>query len=131
MISQFLEKQVGLKWRLGSAACRVQLNTPSRQIAQALAPGPQTLTLSPHPVTCSLNRKGKTYPVKFTLAPTLALKDGISTTVDLGLDNIAAPLAIKAILWSASKLESRFKPFEPGIVQFINAFLASGCPHSR
>ncbi len=130
-ISRAVEKKIKVKWNLGSARCAVKANLPAKDIHTALSAGEQQLKAAPQPVQCDLTRNGKTSTVKFTLAPSLQLKDGKSTGASLGIANIEAPAAIKAVLWSASKLDSTFGAFEGSVIKEVNKFLTKGCKRAE
>ena len=130
-ISRAVEKKIKVKWNLGSARCTVKVSLPSQDINTALSAGEQSLKSAPQPVQCNLTRNGKTSTVKFTLAPELKMKDGKATGASLGMANIEAPAAIKAVLWSASKLDSTFGAFEGGVVKEVNKFLTKGCKRAQ
>ena len=126
-ISASIEKKTKLKWTLGSAQCGIKINIPGTDLTKAVGAGEQQLRVAKQPVNCTLQRGENTYPVKFTLAPVLKLKDGKATGASLGLSDIEAPAAIKAVLWTASKLDSVFSAFEKSTVREVNKFLSKGC----
>ncbi len=126
-ISASIEKKLKVKWSLGSAQCGVKINVPSAKLSAVYGPGEHQLTLAKQPVSCTLKRGEKSYPVKFTLAPVLKMKDKKAVGASLGMTDIEAPAAIKAVLWSASKLDSAFSAFENSTIREVNKFLDRGC----
>jgi hypothetical protein len=123
-----------LGWIFGDAYCTLKLDVSRSIIAKAMTEDEYTLKVPEQPASCDVDHNGTRYPVKVTLAPEITFRDGRATAVALGVREIEANPIIKAVLWSASKLQSSLGLYQDDFVRGVNRYVERECrarPGSR
>jgi hypothetical protein len=116
-----------LSWPFGDARCSVKVDVPRSLLSRALTDDNYKLELPPHATRCEVEYKGQPYPVTVTLAPQIEFADGQATSVTLNVRQIDANILIKALLWSAAKLEDTVGIFQEGFVDSVNHYVERHC----
>jgi hypothetical protein len=117
----------GLTWPLGDARCTVKLDVPRAVLARAMTKEEYTLRVPPHRVECEVGLGDGRYPATISLAPRVEFEDGRAKAVALGVEKIEANIVIRALLWTASKLDENLGLFEDDFVKGVNHYIARHC----
>jgi hypothetical protein len=117
-----------LSWGLGDARCGVDIKIPRAEIASAASQPEYTLKVPAQKVSCEVEQGGTKYPINLNLAPTLKFKGGEAIEASLGVTDIEAATAIKAVIWTAAKMEENFGVFHADMLKDINKFITKKCP---
>jgi hypothetical protein len=123
-----------LGWIFGDANCTLKLDVPRAMLAKAMTEDRYTLKVPEQPAACDVDYNGTRYPVKVTMAPEIAFRNGRARSVTLGVRDIDANLVIKAALWSAFKLQSSMGLYQDDFVRAVNRYVDRDCrarPMSR
>jgi hypothetical protein len=116
-----------LFWPLGDARCTLKLNVERAAITRVMTEERHTLKLSKQPASCDVEYRGTHYPVTLSMAPEFVFSKGRATAVRLGVQDIEANVIVKALIWSAAKLEDRVGVFQSDFVSGVNTYVASFC----
>jgi hypothetical protein len=130
---QFIEdgiKEQSFKWGLGDARCSLKLDIGRDLLVKALTEADYVLQMPPHTATCDAETGSEVTTVKITLAPKITFKGGIATSATLGVGEIEAPAAVKAVIWSAAKIEDTVGLFQSQMLKEINGFVSKRCPEA-
>jgi hypothetical protein len=122
-----LARSKRLIWPFGDARCTLNVDVERAILARSMTENRYTLKLPKHPASCEVEYKGERYPVIVQLAPEIHFRDGRATSVTLGVQEIEANILIKALLWSASKLEDSFGLFQTDFVRGVNRYVERHC----
>ena len=128
---QFIEdgiKEKSFKWGLGDARCTLKLEIANDLLVKALTQADYILEMPPHTATCEAETGSSVTSVKITLAPKITFKAGVATSATLGVGEIDAPTAVKAVIWSAAKIEDTVGLFQKQMLKEINGFVGKRCP---
>jgi hypothetical protein len=123
-----------LIWPFGDARCTLNVDVQRAILARSMTDDRYTLKLPKHPASCEVEYRGERYPVTVQIAPEVKFEDGRATSVTLGVQEVEANIVIKALLWSASKLEDSFGLFQDDFLRGINGYVEQHCrarPSSR
>jgi hypothetical protein len=123
-----------LGWIFGDAHCTAKLDVTRSIIAKAMIEDSYTLKVPEQPAACEVEYNGARYPVKVTMAPEITFRDGRATAVELGVRDIEANPVIKAVLWSAAKLQQSLGLYQDDFVRGVNRYVERQCrarPGSR
>ncbi len=130
---QFIEdgiKEKAFKWGLGDARCTLKLDIGRDVLVKALTEADYVLDMPPHTASCDAETGGSITSVKITLAPKITFKGGVATSASLGVGEIDAPAAVKAVIWSAAKIEDTVGLFHKQMLKEINGFVSKRCPEA-
>ena len=130
---QFIEdgiKEKAFKWGLGDARCTLKLDIGRDLLVKALTEADYVLEMPPHTATCEAETGGSVTSVKITLAPKITFKGSVATSATLGVGEIDAPAAVKAVIWSAAKIEDTVGLFHKQMLKEINGFVSKRCPEA-
>ena len=130
---QFIEdgiKEKSFKWGLGDARCLLKLDIARDLLVKALTEPDYVLEMPPHTASCDAETGSSITSVKITLAPKITFKAGVATSATLGVGEIEAPAAVKAVIWSAAKIEDTVGLFQKQMLKEINGFVAKRCPEA-
>jgi hypothetical protein len=116
-----------LFWPLGDARCTLTLNVERGIVTRVMTQDRYTLKLPKQPAICDVEYRGTHYPVTLSMAPEFAFSKGRATTVRLGVQDIEANIIVKALIWSAAKLEDRVGVFQSDFVSGVNTYVESVC----
>ncbi len=117
-----------LSWGLGDAKCSVSVKVARANIVSAITDADYTLTVPPQKVACEVEQGGTKYPISLGVGPTIKFKGGEAIEASLGVTDIEAASAIKAVIWTAAKMEENFGIFHNDILKDINKFITKKCP---
>ncbi|MDZ4792514.1 MAG: hypothetical protein SGJ17_15140 [Hyphomicrobiales bacterium] len=117
-----------LSWGLGDAKCSVSVKVARANIVSAVTDADYTLTVPPQKVTCDVDQGGTKYPINLAIGPVVKFKGGEAIEASLGVTDIEAASAIKAVIWTAAKMEENFGIFHKDILKDINKFITKKCP---
>ena len=123
-----------IPWMFGDAYCTLKLDVERGLLTKAMTEARYTLRVPEQPASCEVDYKGTRYPVKVTLAPEITFRRGRATAVELGIRDIEANPIVKALLWSASKLQSSLGLYQDDFVRGVNRYIQRSCrarPGSR
>jgi hypothetical protein len=123
-----------LGWIFGDAHCTVQLDVSRSVVSKAMTEDSYTLKVPEQPAACDVEYNGARYPVKVTMAPEITFRDGRATAVSLGVRDIEANAVIKAVLWSATKVQQSLGLYQDDLVRGVNRYVERQCrarPGSR
>ena len=116
-----------LMWPLGDARCTVKLDIDRAILTRAMTQDRHTLKLPKQPADCDVEYKGTHYPVTLSLAPEFEFRNGRATSVLLGVQDIEATVVLKALIWSAARLEDNIGVFQEDFVRGLNSYIQSTC----
>lgn len=116
-----------LGWVFGDADCKLKLEIERGLLAKAMTQKSYTLRVPEQPASCEVEYRGSRYPVKVTLAPEIRFARGRATAVTLGVRKIEANTIIKALLWSASKLQSSMGLYQDDFIKGVNRYIEREC----
>ena len=116
-----------LGWIFGDADCTLKLDVARGIIAKSMTEDRHTLKVPEQPASCEVEHNGTRYPVKVSLAPEITFRDGRATAVSLGVRDIEANPMIKAVLWSAAKLQSSLGLWQDDFVRGVNRYVEREC----
>src|SRR5262249_7433496 len=120
-------KEKGLTWVLGDAQCAIKLNVGRSTLTPALTDTAYQLKVPEQAGTCEVEYKGTRYPVKATVAPEVKFQDGKATAVTLGIHNIEANWAVKALVWSLAKTQEKLGLYHDEMVAGVNHYIEKEC----
>ncbi len=117
-----------------AARCRLTVQLERAPLADALAKGTATLTLSDLPVTCEVTTVAReTVTVRFAFRPEVELKDGCVTRFSPNMGQIQAPCRIcwpynLSRLYLTTKMVSLWiNHVGEGFARVVNGMLRNGC----
>lgn len=116
-----------LIWPLGDARCTVKLDIERALIARAMTQDRYTLKPPRQPASCEVEYRGERYPITMQLAPEIQFDHGRATSIKLGVQDIQANIVMKALLWSAARLESNFGLFQTDFLTALNSYVEQHC----
>jgi hypothetical protein len=117
----------GLGWVFGDADCKLKLDIERSRLARAMTHNSYTLRVPEQAASCEVEYRGSRYPVTVTLAPEIRFARGRATAVSLGVRGIKANPIVKALLWSATKLQSSMGLYQDDIVRGVNRYIGREC----
>lgn len=117
-----------LSWGLGDAKCGLKLQVARADVVSAVSDADYTLKIPAQKVACDVEQGGTKYPINLALAPVIKFKGGEAIEASLGVTDIEAAGAIKAVIWTAAKMEENFGIFHSDILKDINKFVSKKCP---
>ena len=120
-------KAKGLIWPLGDAHCKAKVDIKRAVITRALTENSYHMKVQDQAATCDVDYKGTLYPVKAFVAPELEFRDGKAMSVTLGIHNIEATTMVKALVWSAVKLQEKLGAYQEDMVREINKYIETQC----
>jgi hypothetical protein len=120
-------KDKGLPWMLGDASCKMKLDVSRAVITEPLAKGDHRMKVPEQTATCEVEYKGSRYPVKVSVAPEIAFKNGKATEVNLGVKDIEANMIVKALVWSAAKVQEKTGAYQADFVKGVNTYIEKEC----
>lgn len=120
-------KEKGLPWMLGDATCKMKLDVGRALFAEALGKGEHKVKAPKQAAECEVEYKGSRYPVKAFVAPEIVFADGKAKAVNLGLREIEANVIVKALLWSAAKIQEKTGAYQEDILNGINDYIEKEC----
>jgi hypothetical protein len=120
-------KSKGLTWVLGDAHCKLKLNIARAVISRAVTEDSYKLKVPDQAATCDVQYRGSLYPVKVSVAPEIEFRNGKAVTVMLGIGDIEANAIVKALVWSAAKLQEKMGLYQEDFVKGINRYIEHEC----
>lgn len=120
-------KAKGLVWMLGDAHCQLKLDIKHAVIARAVIDGSYTMKVPEQTATCEVDYRGTLYPVKASVAPEIAFSEGKATSISFGIRNIEATTIVKALVWSAAKLQEKTHAYQDDFVRGVNHYIDNEC----
>jgi hypothetical protein len=120
-------KAKGLIWPLGDAHCKAKVDIKRAVITRALTDTSYHMKVPDQAATCDVDYKGTLYPVKASVAPEIEFREGKATSVVLGIHNIEANTIVKALVWSAVKLQEKMGAYQDDMVRALNKYIETEC----
>lgn len=117
-----------ISWGFGDARCTVSLKLDNAAVVGAVSPGEYTLQFPDHTVECLVEREKEPTTVKLTLAPKATFKDGKAEKIWIGLKEVDGPGPLKALAYSAAKLEDTVGLAQKYLVGAVNNLVSEKCP---
>ncbi len=117
-------------WGFGDARCSITLKLPHADIVKAVSEPEFTLQFPDQVVTCEIEQDKTVTPVKLTLAPKVEFKGGEAKKAWINLKDVDGPTAMKALAFTAAKLEDTTGIFHGALIKAINGHVGPKCKKS-
>lgn len=116
-------------WPWSNMQCKAKVSLERKVLAKMLSGESFDAKIAKHTVACSLDQKdsAEKYPLNFSIAPTVAFKDGKATKAALNWSDIDGAAVAKAAVWSTAKLDNNLGVLENVTVHAINDFFEEQC----
>jgi hypothetical protein len=113
-----------LHWSPGDIRCEMKFTLDRAGLAKAAAGKEHTVRLGKRPMVCEVGSGKDKYAVKMMIAPEATFKEGKVDAVAVNASDFEAPVTIRAVLWTAAKLQSYFRP---ELVERLNKCIEEDC----
>ena len=117
-----------LSWGFGDARCTVDLTLPRASVIAALKSPDYTLQFAEHTVNCEIEGDKDVTKVVAKLSPKVVFKAGKAKTVLINLKEVEGPTTMKALAFTAAKLEDSVGVFHGALIGALNTLLEEKCP---
>lgn len=105
---------------LQEAQCTLMVRIQRQLVSDAVVKADHVLEAPPQPVACEVKTAKKVYPVKFTFAPRVVIKDGVAVEASPGMADVSGVPSV--LSWPVVQYVNRSGTVRDGMLQVINAY---------
>ena len=105
---------------LQEAQCTLTVRIQRQLVSDAVVKADHVFEAPPQPVVCEVKTAKKVYPVKFSFAPRVVIKDGVAIEASPGMADVSGVPSV--LSWPVLQYVNRSGTVRDGMLQVINAY---------
>lgn len=121
--------QPQITWGFGDARCSIVLDIGRASLVEAMtSTKTHKFWVPPHTASCIIEQDGQAKPLKATVAPKIAFKDGKAEKIWINLLHIEGSTGLKGWLSAAAQLTDSVGIFHRSMIKSVNGYIYRHCP---